>query len=278
MIDKLKIITPPPSWKDQEETWDNKAQEIRKTHPLKSLASLPKMAGITHKTARLLKWKSLFYLLRYDKNKIFIKYFFKRPFSYTASLISSYFKPKSFTRQGDLFFYGLKDEEEFKKGVNKKDAIILIGFSYCHKPLECPSGRFSDKCQNDPNSPVCSQCFIGKCSSLIDKTKAQIVYIPTIHYIGEKIFEAVHQNPGRPVFFLITACELSLTMFGDWGNMVKARGIGIRLDGRICNTMRAFKLSEEGIKPGLTVVLDATQEKMLELMKDIHKDACVEMV
>ena len=67
------------------------------------------------------------------------------------------------------------------------------------------------------------------------------------------------------MIFLITACELTLEMFGDWGNMAGIRGIGVRLDGRICNTMRAFELSEKGIKPGLTLVLPKTQRRILEL-------------
>ena len=58
-------------------------------------------------------------------------------------------------------------------------------------------------------------------------------------------------------------------MFSDWGNMIRAKGIGVRLDGRICNTMRAFKLSEEGIKPGLTVVLDKTKEKILNILSAV---------
>jgi hypothetical protein len=66
---------------------------------------------------------------------------------------------------------------------------------------------------------------------------------------------------------MITACEMTLQMFGDWGNMVNIQGIGVRLDGRICNTMKAFQLSEEGIKPGLTVVLDETQKRMLDLIR-----------
>ena len=60
----------------------------------------------------------------------------------------------------------------------------------------------------------------------------------------------------KKLLFLITACEMSLVMFADYGNMMGAKGIGIRLDGRICNTMRAFHLSERGIKPGLTVQLN----------------------
>ncbi|MCB1213054.1 MAG: hypothetical protein KDK40_02025, partial [Chlamydiia bacterium] len=64
-----------------------------------------------------------------------------------------------------------------------------------------------------------------------------------------------------------TACEMTLRMFADWGNMVGIRGIGVRLDGRICNTMAAFDLSERGIKPGLTVVLEETQRRILQLLR-----------
>jgi len=56
---------------------------------------------------------------------------------------------------------------------------------------------------------------------------------------------------------------MTLQMFGDWGNMVGLSGVGVRLDGRICNTMEAFALSERGVKPGLTVVLPETQKRML---------------
>lgn len=60
---------------------------------------------------------------------------------------------------------------------------------------------------------------------------------------------------------------MTLNMFADFGNMTKIKGIGVRLDGRICNTMKAFDLSERGIKPGLTVVLEDTQKKMLQLIR-----------
>ena len=265
-MDKLKIL---PNWEEKEKEWDElstKAQNIKK---LKSLSRLPKMPGITKGTSRFLKGKSLFYQIKYDKNKIFLKYFFKKPFTYSVALLKSYFQKNSFERREDFFFYGIKDEEAFKASISKEDALVLVGFSYCHKPFECPSGRFTSACKNDEKSPVCSQCFIGKCSSLLKGSKAEIHYIPTIHYIGEAIFKAVHENPKKKVYFLITACEMSLVMFSDWGNMIRAKGIGVRLDGRICNTMRAFKLSEEGIKPGLTVVLDKTKEKILNILSAV---------
>ena len=272
MHEKLKLFT------QERVSWEERSQKAQKSTPLKTLSILPKMVGITKKTAKLLRAKALFYLIKEDKNKVFLRFFFKKPFFYALKLLRSYRKKQSFTKSGDFFFYGIQDEKSFCQEVAHKDALLLLGFSYCHKPHECPSGRFTDACQNDLTSPVCNQCFIGKCSYLARNTKAQILYIPTIHYIGEKIFEAVHNNPNRPVFFVITACEMTLALFGDWGNMVQARGIGVRLDGRICNTMKAFELSEKGIKPGLTVVLNDTQERILQLIQNWNKDVCDETV
>jgi hypothetical protein len=254
------------SFNEKLRIWNQKEEALKKSSPLKTLKSLPNMPGITKETAKGLKWKSLVYLLKHDKNKIFKRFFLKRPFTYGFRLLFSYLKGKSFERLEDFFFYGLKNEEEFRKKLENPEALFVLGFSYCHKPFECPSGRFSDQCQRDPNHNACGQCFIGKCCNLLPKKAFIPVFIPTVHYIGEKLFEITHQNPGKEIVFLITACELTLKMFGDWGVILEAQGIGVRLDGRVCNTMEAFNLSEGGIKPGLTVVLDQTKEKILELL------------
>ncbi len=234
-------------------------------HKLKTFQHLPKIPGITQETARHLKWKSLKYLLKHDDKGVIPRYFFKHPIKYSFALLKSCFRKKSYTRDEDFFLYGLKNVDQFKTLLQEPTTLLVVGFSYCHKPFECPSGRFSDSCIHDAAHPVCSQCFIGTCMNKLPENTIPLL-IPTIHYIGEKIFEIVHANPTKQVLFLITACELTLEMFGDWGNMVGVRGIGVRLDGRICNTMKAFELSENGIKPGLTVVLDRTQQRMLELI------------
>lgn len=248
------------TWQSAETAWDQKAKELQKSHPLKTLSSLPKMAGIAESG---IKRKGLFYLLRHDRKKVFWRHFFRSPFRYAYRLFRSYLKKPCYKRDGDFFLYGISSPEELFQNPHSH---LLIGFSYCHKPFECPSGRFTDKCIHDPNHPVCRQCFIGKCANAALK-EAELVWIPTIHYIGEKIFDAIAKYPKKNIRFLITACEMSLEMFGDWGNMVGAQGIGVRLDGRICNTMKAFDLSEKGIKPGLTVVLEDTQKRILKLLQ-----------
>src|SRR5262249_55163058 len=186
--------------------------------------------------------------------------------------IRSALKKKPFKRDGDFFLYGIDSVESFKQLLDDPKSLCVVGFSYCHKPFECPSGRFTDACMHDVDNLVCRQCFIGKAVHALPESKTIPLFIPTIHYIGAKIFEIVHQNPDKKVLFLITACEMTLEMFGDWGNMVGIRGIGVRLDGRICNTMKAFELSENGIKPGLTVVLEDTQQRILDLIKHMRSE------
>lgn len=253
-------------WKEAESAWDRQAARLASAHPLKSLKKLPDLPGIRPGTRRHLRWKALKYLVAHDEKRIFPRFFFQRPFFYAASLLRSYLRKKAYVRDGDFFLYGMAGVDEFRKLLAVKGSILAVGFSYCHKPFECPSGRFTEQCIHDPEHPVCGQCFIGKCVNALPPGRVVPLLIPTVHYIGEQMGDLVHRHPGREVLFIITACELTLEMFADWGNMLHIKGIGVRLDGLICNTMKAFVASEIGIKPGLTVVLDETQKRILDLL------------
>lgn len=265
-MEKDKFWDKHSSWETAEAAWEKNAARSKENHPLKILPHLPQMPGITEETAAHLKWKSLKYLFTHDKTNLFWRLFRKAPFKHPLSLIRSLWKKKSYKRDGDFFFYGINDLEEFKKILTDPNHLLIAGFSYCHKPHECPSQRFTPNCIHDPNHPVCQQCFIGKTIHALPKENVVVLIIPTIHDLGEELLKLLNQYPDRRLTFLITACELTLEMFSDWGNMIALEGVGVRLDGRICNTMRAFELSEQGIKPGLTVVLEPTQQKILELI------------
>ena len=259
------------NWEEAEKQWDQQAYTASQSHPLKNLKNLPQMPGITKEAAKNLKWKSLKWMILKDHQREILKGFLKHPFKYGWEFIKSALRSKPYKREGDFFLYGIDSVYQFEGLLKNRDALLVLGFSYCHKPFECPSGRFTPECIHDVENPICQQCFIGKTVNAACSKQTIPLIIPTIHYVGGKIFEIVHQNHGRPILFMITACEMTLEMFGDWGNMVNIKGVGIRLDGRICNTMKAFELSEQGIKPGLTVVLDDTQRKMLQLIRIRHQ-------
>lgn len=266
-MNKLKLWKDEIPWNEAEANWDKEASILSKNAPIKKLSCLPNMPGITPETAKHLKWKSLKWMIFKDHEGKIRKNFFKHPLKYGWAFLKSLFKKKSYTREGDFFCYGIDSTQQFEKLLKEKNSLLVVGFSYCHKPFECPSGRFTDQCIHDPDHLVCRQCFIGKAVNALPEKNTLPLFIPTVHYIGGKIFELAHANPSKSLIFLITACEMTLEMFGDWGNMVGIQGIGVRLEGRICNTMKAFELSEEGIKPGLTVVLDKTQKRMLDFIR-----------
>lgn len=255
-----------PSGEEAEAAWQANARSLRQQHPLRELKSLPNLPGITRKTRKNLRWKALKYIAQHDASGITRRAFFAKPIRHPINLLRSLLRKKPYARDGDFFFYGFKSEAEFRARLQANpELILLVGFSYCHKPFECPSGRFSDQCIHDPDHPVCGQCFIGKCVHSLPAERTVPVFIPTVHYISESMLATVARNPGKEILFVVTACELTLEMFSDGGNMAGFKGIGVRLDGVICNTMRAFEASEVGIKPGLTVVVDETQKRMMKL-------------
>lgn len=265
---KLKIWHDYNTWDEAEIAWDIAATEAAVEQPIKRLKNMPKMVGIVPETAKNLKWKSLKWMLTQDKKREIRRGILKHPLRYGWAFLKSVMRSKSYKREGDFFLYGIKNIDTFKELIKQTNHLLVVGFSYCHKPFECPSARFTPDCIHDRNNPICQQCFIGKAMNALPADNKVIpLIIPTVHYIGGKIFDIAHAHPDKKILFIITACEMTLEMFGDWGNMVGIQGLGVRLGGRICNTMKAFELSEQGIKPGLTVVEEATQHVIMDLLK-----------
>lgn len=260
------------SWEEAESEWDEKARCAEKKQPLKKLKILPQMPGIATGEKKHLTWKSFKYLLLQRRGKKIWSHILKFPFRYSFFYLKSFLK-KSFLREGDFFLYGVSSLEAFEKRLSCKETILVLGFSYCQKPFECPDGRFSDQCRFDAMNPICQQCDIGKTMNFLPENRVIPLIIPTVHYIGEKMFEIIEKYPKKNIVYLITACEMTLTMFADFGNMLNVQGVGVRLDGRICNTLKAFILSEEGIKPGLTVLVPETQKRLLALIRTFQTSA-----
>ncbi len=255
------------TWNEAEQAWDKRAARLQTEHPLRTFKVNPRLPGIRRHTRKHLTWKTLSYIQRHDYSGKLGRYFWRRPLKHAWGLIRSLACKQLYRRDGDLFFYRFGCLEDVKSRLIDPNAVLVIGFSYCHKPFECPAGRFTDACVRDLDSPVCGQCFIGKCVHALPDARVEPLFITTVHYIGEKMIEAHDRWPDREILFLITACELTLEMFGKLGHAVGFQGVGVRLDGQICNTMPAFKASERGLKPGMAVVNDDAQADMMALIR-----------
>ena len=266
MGDPVKFWHGHDNWAQAEQAWDARAAELAAQAPLRTFKKNPNLPGIRPGTRRFLAWKSLSYLHRHDHSGKLRRYFWRHPLRHGIGLVKSLLRGRSYHRDGDFFLYGIIDVADFVRRLEQPNAVLVVGFSYCHKPFECPAGRFTDQCSHDRDSPVCGQCFIGKAVHSLPEVRVIPLFITTVHYIGEQMIAARAAWPGHEVLFLITACELTLEMFGLVGCAVGLEGIGVRLDGQICNTMKAFAASEIGIKPGMAIVTEPTQARMMAIL------------
>lgn len=255
------------SWDKAEKDWDKGSLRAQKLKPLKTVKHSPKTPSITAKTARFLKLKSLIYIIANDKTKAITKYALRNLLACLHLVIKPLFQKKTcYFQEDNLFFYNIHDIEEFQEKLFQ-DNILVMGFSYCHRPLECPAQRFSSRCLHNPDNAVCRQCFIGKCLNALPEKQVVPILITTTHHIAEKVINIVEKNKNKEVLFIITACELALKMFSDWHGILKIKGLGVKLGGRTCNTIKAFKLAENGIKPTLTSVSESLQNQVLALIR-----------
>ncbi len=261
----------PKSWDEAETAWDRRAEGLGEKTPLITFKKNPNLPGIRKKTRKNLNFKTLRYMHDHDESGVLRKYFWRYPLKHGVNLLRKLTSKQAYVRDGDFFFYGLKDTAELCREFENPRTLLVVGFSYCHKPFECPAGRFTDACYRDQDSEVCAQCFIGKSMHFLPRERIVPLFSTTVHYLGEQMVKLRETRPDYDLLFLITACELTLVMFGVIGASVGFRGIGVRLDGQICNTMRAFEASEEGIKPGLAIVTEPTQARMMEVYRQIDQ-------
>ena len=254
------------SWEEAEEAWDAAAAAAANAMPLKAPDFYPSSHPIAPKEGSM-RWKGFRWVIRRDGGCRLFRLLIRHPIKYICQFFSSLVQDKAYHKEGDFFFYGVGSVEELYALMKRDDTLLIVGFSYCQKPHECPCARFSNGCSAEIGNPVCQQCAIAKVMHALPHGKTIPIVIPTINDIGNHVLEVIDAFPHHRVLFMITACEMALEMFGDLGNMVGIQGVGIRLGGRTCNTMRAFALSEEGVKPGLTKVLPPAERRMLDLLR-----------
>jgi hypothetical protein len=257
------------SWEEAERAWDEGALRCCQALALKPCSLAAKIPYIDPNMSLLsMRLKGLSWVLRKDRGMVLVKSLIKNPLRHSFRYLRSLFGKKSFVQDEDFFFYNAKGFQDFSENLDPENTMLILGFSYCQKPFECPCKRFSDACIADPQSLICRQCLIGKAFNASPKLDHTVpVIIKTVNDIGKVVLDVLEKNKKKRVVFLITCCHMALSMFADLGYMVNISGVGFRLQGRFCNTFRAFQLSEQGIKPGRTELSYEASTKLFDLLK-----------
>lgn len=206
--------------------------------------------------------KTLKYLISYDKK--FLKKFFreillKNPLFYLKNFLKAFFYPVK--TQDNFFLFGEKNIQDFKKKLKNPRNTLILGFSYCQKPLICPAERFSKKCLH------CNKCQISDFHKKKSLKNVRILVVTTVISLGKELFLTLKKNPKQEIIFIITACNQAINLFAFISKLLNLKGIAIPLQGKTCKTFKDFKLAEEGHKPEITFI---TQENKI-LIDDLLK-------
>lgn len=251
------------SFNSANDAWNKKQASLETKNNVKKILFEPKIKIDFSKLDRI---KTLFYLIKNDKNLFFLKKIKKNPLLYLFNLFRSYITKEPYRIENDFFLHNFSNSNDLKKNAFDKNATFIFGFSYCQKPINCPKKRFSSDCIHDYRNDICCQCFIGKCANAINKQDMFLV-IPDINFIGKKIFEIYDNNPKKNIVFIISACELSIKLFSDYANMLKIKVLGIKLTNRVCTNFKSFLYAEKGIKTGITDLHEISKNFILEILK-----------
>jgi hypothetical protein len=258
-----------PTWEEAENSWDQQANLLKQKKPIQTRYSNDSSVYLDRTLKnRVLRIRSLLWVLTRDSKRELLKKILRYPVTFFFRYLKSLCRKHAYIQNEDCFFFGVKGLEDFCAHLDPKNRLLVVGFSYCQKPFECPSGRFSPDCLHESSSNICRQCLIGKAFHSLPTHKSTVfVIIPTINDIGRVILECLEKEKDRKVSFIITSCHMALVMFADLGAMVNVSGMGLRLQGRYCSTFEAFKLSEDGIKPGRTILSAESERILLEVLK-----------
>ena len=206
------------------------------------------------------------YVFRQDKI-FFLKTICRHPFLYFFRWIHSFFmQPK--VLQEDIYLCNCKNLAPFQKDLSKKNSLLFLGFSYCQKPLFCPSQRFSTLCPIK-NSSLCQKCPLFPFISLIEKDR--YLMITTALELGKKILDLQKKHPKKKLYFLIACCDFSRKMFTPYATILGVKGMVFSLKGPVCTNFSAFYHAEMGKKKNQTFLNDTQQMLLMKLLKHSSK-------
>ncbi|NGX62827.1 MAG: hypothetical protein KR126chlam6_00229 [Candidatus Anoxychlamydiales bacterium] len=245
---------------------DKKSRKSDKLSDLKKKNSINANIKPIKKVTRFFRFKSLVYLLKQDKKLILWNFFLKRPFFHSFKLIKSYLKKAPYIQKEDLFFFNINSFNDLTKKAKDKNSIFVFGYSYCMKPKDCPSKRFTKDCIHDKDNEICQKCEIFHQISKIPANDILLI-IPDAYYIGIKLAEIIEKNPKKEIIYIIITCNMCINMFSDLSNMLNIKGLSIELSGRVCRNYKSFLFAEKGIKSGITNLYNNTDEKILDILK-----------
>lgn len=137
---------------------------------------------------------------------------------------------------------------------------ILFVFPYCVKLVDCPVGRFNDRCLKD-----CSECAASK---IINKLED----LGIDHHISLKLedtFGFLQKNRGKYRYVIGFGCNRIIEKYAKYAHHVLGlSGYSVELSGETCKTDEDTERAETmGKKRGQTFINEQAVDAILDFIK-----------
>lgn len=197
-------------------------------------AKMPKMA--------ISKVKIIIHLLRFSRE--YCKTVLSHPFKTAYFLLRFIFLKKENPKKDcGRYLFNIAKIEELTAGF-KAQSLLIIGLSYCQKPLYCEK-RFSPSCGGTKKCQACPFKDLVK-----SEENLKIIFISTFSMLAKLILKSRFEK--KDLRFLISACPFSIETFAFWAYALNLKGVALPLQGPTCPNFKAFALAEKGFKPKMT--------------------------
>ena len=191
---------------------------------------------------------SLIYLFKNDCKHILKKFFIKNFFK-IFFIFFKIFKKLKKDKFGNFYLINIKNLKSKKKA--KK---IFIAISYCQKPKNCPSKKFSENCFKNSKSEICKNCQFFKISK-------PLYFITTVSEFAKKILQLKKDE-----YFLITACRYSIKKFYKYAYLLNLKGAAFELTKNCCTNFKTFYFAEKGYKKNETFLSKNSQDAFFNFL------------
>lgn len=181
---------------------------------------------------------------------------------------------KHIERKRNSVLIGIKNINELITEISRSPRNFLILLSYCSKPIDCPSKRFSDKCWPRASSNICDNCPFKDIKLKADKIGCEIYIVyKTKKMIQKYLIPAFRKfkkaERQKPV--IVTICPLALNKFLEIGVISGFKGIIYQFTEGICRTSEHFDRADEGEKREVTNLHQRNWQEINHILDEVIK-------
>ncbi len=159
----------------------------------------------------------------------------------------------------------IRNKNEIKSYKNKVYKTV-IAVSYCQKPLNCPAGRFNDRCIYENSSP-CNNCPVGDIKHKAELNNIEFTILTTsFEFARFHLRKISHSAYSRRVLYIISVCPYVLFLSKMFAFILNIKIVPFFLTKGGCKNKYEFLKAENGEKAIVTKCSHNAHRNFIELM------------